>query len=123
MDALAFLAVGAAAGICSGVFGIGGGVVIVLALLWGMKWPIHTATGTSLAALLLPVGLLGAWEYWRRGHVNGTAALWIAVGLTLGAWAGARFAQKISGPYLRLSFGIFLALAGIYLAATAFRSA
>ena len=121
MDAILFLAVGGAAGICSGVFGIGGGVVIVPALLWGLKWPIHTATGTSLAALLLPVGILGAWEYWRRGHGHATAAVGSAGGLMLGAWVGARIAQKLSGPQLKLIFGIFLALLGLYLATTSFR--
>jgi uncharacterized membrane protein YfcA len=121
MDGTVFLAIGAAAGVCSGLFGIGGGVIIVPALIFAAKMPTHTATGTSLAALLLPVGLAGAWEYWRRGHVQPAAALWIAVGLLLGAWAGARLAQKMSGPQLRLAFGIFMSILGIYMAATAIR--
>jgi uncharacterized membrane protein YfcA len=67
---LLLLGIGLAAGVLSGLFGIGGGVLIVAALVVAAKWPILQATGTSLAALLLPVGLLGALEYHRRGHVD-----------------------------------------------------
>ena len=120
MRSLLFLAVGAAAGIASGLFGIGGGVIIVLALLW-MGFTQHTATGTSLGALLLPVGALAAWEYWRNGHMNVPGAAWIALGLAIGALGGAKIAQRMTGPHLRLSFGIFLTVMGIYLSIRSFR--
>lgn len=116
-----FLAIGVAAGICSGFFGIGGGVIIVPALILGAKMSTHTATGTSLAALLLPVGVAGAWEYWKRGHVHVAAAILISAGLVLGAWAGARVALKLSGPQLRLAFGIFMTLMGLYVVGTALK--
>lgn len=94
----------------SGLFGIGGGVVIVAALVGLAGFPIHKATGTSLAALLLPVGLLGAREYWRQGHVDIRAATIIAIGLALGAGFGARAAQHVSGATLQRGFAIFLVL-------------
>lgn len=105
-----FVGIGLVAGVLSGVFGIGGGVVIVpsLILLAGLA-PI-TATGTSLAALLLPVGALGAWEYYRKGHLNLGAALWIALGLFIGVWFGARLAQHLSAIQLKRSFAVFLVL-------------
>ncbi len=62
--------IGLVGGVVSGLFGIGGAIVIVPALTLLVKLPPHTAGGTSLAALLLPVGLLGAIEYYRRGQVN-----------------------------------------------------
>ncbi|HRX17566.1 MAG TPA: sulfite exporter TauE/SafE family protein [Gemmatimonadales bacterium] len=92
------------------MFGIGGGVVIVAALVGVAGFPIHKATGTSLAALLLPVGLLGAMEYWRRGHVDLKAAMIIAAGLAIGAWFGARAAQHVNGTTLQRGFAIFLVL-------------
>src|SRR5260370_35179233 len=60
-------AIGLVAGVVSGLFGVGGAVVIIPALVLLAKVPHHTASGTSLAALLLPVGLLAAMEYYRRG--------------------------------------------------------
>ena len=63
---------------------------------------------TSLAALLLPVGLLGAREYYKVGHVDVRAALLIAAGLSLGVWAGARYAQGIAPAMLQRGFAVFL---------------
>jgi len=107
---LIFLVIGLLAGVLSGVFGIGGGVVIVPALIFLAGVAPITATGTSLGALLLPVGALGAYEYYRRGHLQIGAALWIALGLFLGAWLGAKLAHHLSPLQLRRSFAIFLVL-------------
>lgn len=105
---LIFIAIGLAAGVLSGLFGIGGGVVIVPALIFFAKLPPIAATGTSLAALLLPVGLLGAMEYYRKGNLNITAALWVALGLFIGVWFGAKLAHQLSPLQLRRGFSVFL---------------
>lgn len=110
MTILLFITIGLAAGVLSGLFGIGGGVVIVPALLLIARMPVLTATGTSLAALLLPVGALGAWEYHKAGHLNLAASLWIALGLLFGAYVGARIAQHASPLQLKRAFSIFLIL-------------
>jgi uncharacterized membrane protein YfcA len=110
MMILLFIAIGLGAGVLSGLFGIGGGVVIVPALLLLARMPALTATGTSLAALLLPVGALGAWEYHKTGHLDMVAALWIALGLLFGAYAGARLAQHASPVQLKRAFSVFLLL-------------
>lgn len=107
---LIFLAIGLAAGVLSGVFGIGGGVVIVPSLIFLAKMAPITATGTSLAALLLPVGALGAYEYYRKGHLQLSSALWIALGLFLGVWFGAKIAHHLSPLQLRRAFAVFLVL-------------
>ena len=107
---LLFLAIGLAAGLLSGVFGIGGGILIVPALLLFAKMDPATSTGTSLGALLLPVGALGAWEYYRNGHVNVTASLLIALGIFVGAYFGARFAQGIDPATAKRAFAVFLVL-------------
>jgi len=113
MTTLLFLAVGLAAGVLSGLFGIGGGVLIVPALVFLARMSPTEATGTSLAALLLPVGLLGALEYHRAGQLRVAAALLIAAGLFLGAGLGAKLALGLPPDYLRKLFAGFLVLVAI----------
>jgi uncharacterized membrane protein YfcA len=108
-----FLLIGLGAGVLSGLFGIGGGVVIVPALIFLARMQPQSATGTSLAALLLPVGALGAYEYYKGGHVNILASVLIALGLFLGAGVGARFSLVLSATTLRKMFAVFLALIAI----------
>jgi uncharacterized membrane protein YfcA len=107
---LIYLAIGLAAGVLSGLFGIGGGLLIVPALILVAKMEPTMATGTSLGALLLPVGGLGAWEYYKHGDVKlGVSAL-LAAGLFVGAFFGARFAQNIPPVMLKRAFSVFLIL-------------
>jgi len=105
---LVFLAIGLAAGLLSGLFGIGGGIVIVPSLVLLAHMSQKTATGTSLGALLLPVGLLGALAYWRSGHVDIKAALWVALGLFAGTYGGALLAQVLTETMLKRAFAILL---------------
>jgi len=106
---------GAIAGILAGLFGIGGGVIIVPLLIVVAKFPVHRATGTSLAALLLPVGLLGAWKYYSHGNVDVKSALLIALGLLAGAYFGAEIAVRVPARELQRLFAVFLASIAVYL--------
>jgi uncharacterized membrane protein YfcA len=106
---------GLLAGLISGLFGVGGAVVIIPGLVFITKMPQHTAHGTSLAALLLPVGLLGVLQYAKRQQVSWGYAAVVAVGLLLGAYFGARLAGSISDLMLRRMFGGFLLLISIKL--------
>lgn len=92
------------------MFGIGGGIVIVPALVLLAKFPPQAATGTSLAIFLLPIGLLGAYAYYKEGHVRVVPALLIALGVFLGSYFGARLAQQMSPVMLRRAFAVFLVL-------------
>lgn len=105
---LGYALLGALAGVVSGLFGIGGAVVIVPALVILFKFSQHQAQGTSLATLLLPIGLLAAWKYYSAGHVNVKAAGVMAVCFFFGGLLGAVLAEKISGIWLQRSFGVFL---------------
>ena len=107
---LVFLAIGLGAGLLSGLFGIGGGIVIVPALILLAKMNQQAATGTSLGALLLPVGFLGAWQYYKHGDVNMTASLLIALGLFLGAYFGAKAGLSLNPLLVKRMFAIFLVL-------------
>jgi len=110
-----FLLIGLGAGVTSGMFGVGGGLVIVPALIYWAGFTQHKATGTSLAVLLPPIGLAATLEYYRHKNVEWKAALIIACALFVGAYIGAFFANKISGPHLRLTFGVFTTVMGVYM--------
>jgi uncharacterized membrane protein YfcA len=106
------LGLGLLAGVLSGIFGIGGGVVIVPGLVLLLGFGQKTATGTSLLALLLPVGALAAREYAREGHVDVRAGLLIAAGVFAGALLGAKLALGRSEVTLkRLFAGLLLLIA------------
>jgi len=107
--------IGLAGGVVSGLFGVGGAILIVPALVLLAKLPQHTASGTSLAALLLPVGILGTLEYYKRGQVNVAYAAIIAGGLLVGALVGAKLAGPLSDVALRRTFGGFLLLVSVRL--------
>jgi len=112
---IVLLIIGLLAGILSGIFGIGGGVIIVPALIYLMGFSQHKATGTSLAVLLPPIGLAAVLVYYRHNNVDIRAAIIIALTSLIGAWLGAVIANKMSGPSLRLAFGIFVVIMGFYL--------
>lgn len=112
---LIFAIIGALGGVASGLFGVGGGVVIVPALIYWAGFSQHRATGTSLAVLLPPIGLAATIEYYRHGNVDLRAALILAAMMFVGAWVGAYFANQMKGPHLRLLFGVFLTGLGGYL--------
>ncbi len=106
--------IGFGAGIASGLFGIGGGVIIVPALLYLMKFPVHRAVGTSLAVFLFPIGAAAVFTYFRAGHVDIKAAAIIAAMLFAGAWLGAMIATRMDSHTLRIMLGMFLVALGIY---------
>lgn len=110
---LILILVGLVTGIASGVFGIGGGVIIVPALAYLAGFSQHRATGTSLAVLLPPIGLAATVEYYRHGNVDVSAAIVLAAMVFVGAWLGAVLAGHLSGPFLRLAFGLFVVILGV----------
>jgi uncharacterized membrane protein YfcA len=110
-----FVIIGLVAGVLAGLFGIGGGLLIVPALVLLARMPILVATGTSLGALLLPAGLLGALVYYRAGNLDVRAALLIAIGLTVGAYFGAALAHELKTGTLTRLFAVFLAFVAVRL--------
>ncbi|MBW7932790.1 MAG: sulfite exporter TauE/SafE family protein [Gemmatimonadaceae bacterium] len=113
MDSTLLVIIGLAAGVLAGLFGVGGGIVIVPALVYFARLPMQTAIGTSLGALLLPVGALGAWSYFRNGHLQWKSSLWVALGLFFGAWLGAQLAQSLTDVTLRRLFAVLLVGAAV----------
>jgi len=113
MTTLLFLLLGLGVGILSGLVGIGGGILIIPILVYGFHMSQHKAQGTSLGALLAPIGLLAFFEYYRAGNVDLRAAAVIAIGFLVGGYFGGRWAQLISDVTLRRRFAVVLIVAGI----------
>lgn len=108
MTEAGYIVLGLAAGVLSGLFGIGGGIVLVPSLIVFFGMEILDANATSLAAMLLPVGILGVWSYYKAGHVNIKESLWIALGLFIGSFFGGEIAVNISEKLLSALYAAIL---------------
>lgn len=105
-----FILIGIVAGILSGMFGIGGGVIIVPALVYLCGFSQLKAQGTSLAILLPPVGILAFMQYYKKGNVNIQAGILICIFLVVGSVIGAKISQNIPLSILKKSFGVLMIL-------------
>jgi len=109
------LVLGLVAGILVGLMGIGGGIVVVPALVYFLGMGEHTAQGTSLFILLPPLGLGALAVYWKERHVDLPAGIACAAGILLGGYFGGKLAVGISSRPLQALFGIFLVFSAIML--------
>jgi uncharacterized membrane protein YfcA len=106
-----FLALlGAVAGVASGVVGIGGGIILVPALVFLFGLSQHQAQGTTLALLVPPIGILAAWSYWKYGFVDLRIAGLICAGFVAGSAVGAKLSLGLSDQMLQRIFGVTLLL-------------
>ena len=109
------LSIGFIGGMLSGGVGIGGGIVIVPALVFLLGLSQHEAQGTSLFVLSMPVVSLALWNYWKNSYVNWTYGLVIAATFLIGGFVGSKLALKLSPGMLRLLFGMIMAYVAIQL--------
>jgi uncharacterized protein len=110
-----YLLLGLIIGALSGIVGIGGGIMMIPALVYLFHMNQHKAQGTSLGALLAPIGALAFWEYYKAGNVDIKAAVLIALGFLLGGYFGGHWAQRLSEAVLQKSFGTLLVIVGIWI--------
>jgi len=112
---IGLLLVGLAIGIISGMLGIGGGVLVIPALVFLFSFPHRKAVGTSLAMLLPPIGIFALLKYWHEDHnnVDFKAALLLAAGFAIGGYVGGGLAQLLGGAALRRVFALFLIVAAL----------
>jgi hypothetical protein len=104
--------IGLLVGVVSGVVGIGGGILFVPALVWLAGMSQHRAQGTSLGALLAPVGLFAFLEYYRKGNADLRVAALLAAGFLIGGYLGALGAQSIPDLWLKRVFAVTLIAVG-----------
>ena len=113
MNIFLYLLLGLITGILSGLFGIGGAIVIIPSLVLFFGLSQHMAQGTTLALMVPPIGLLAAWTYYKQGFVDFKIAGLICLGFFIGGLFGARIVTHISESTLRKAFGFLLLLASI----------
>ena len=111
-----FLFVGAFTGAVAGMFGIGGGVFVIPAMVYIFGFSQKTATGTSLAMLLPPIGILAFLQFYRSGQVNVPAAVLLIAGFLAGSWLSAGYAVALPDLLLKRLFGgLLIVMGGIYI--------
>jgi len=108
-----YILLGLAAGVLSGLIGIGGGIIIVPALVFLFGLSQHQAQGTTLALLVPPIGILAAWTYYSQGYVNLKIAGFVCLGFFFGGLLGAKVATGLSNEALQKIFGVVLLLVAL----------
>ena len=116
------ICIGLLAGVLSGFVGVGGGVIIVPALIYVLGFPQHLAQGTSLFILLLPVGILAVFNYSQSGNINWKFGLIVAFSFVVGGFFGSKWALRIPPDWVKLIFGLIMAYVSIQLIYTGFNS-
>ena len=110
---LILLLIGLSAGYLSGFVGVGGGIIIVPALVFFLGYTQHMAQGTSLTLMLPPIGLLGFYNYYKTGNTNIYAALIIAVAFIFGAYFGSKLSMSLDQKIVKKVFGGVMLLASL----------
>ena len=109
------IVIGLCAGMFGGLFGVGGGIIIVPSCIYFLQMTQKEAQGTSLLILLLPIGLLAVWSYWRAGQIHVVTGLWVALGFFFGALGGSQLALHLSEATMRRIFAVFIFFVAIQL--------
>lgn len=112
---LVLIIIGICAGVLSGMFGIGGGLIIVPALVFFLGMTQHQAQGTSIGLMLLPIGILAAYKYYNTGNLDIKAGLIMAATFVLGAYFGAKLALQIDQVLMKRIFGCIMLLVAVKL--------
>ncbi len=110
---LIIIVVGIAAGVLSGLVGVGGGIIIVPALVYFIGFSQKTAQGTSLALIMLPVGIFGVMQYYKQGHVDYRIVGLLAIGFLAGSFFGSKLALNISQESLKKVFAVLMIVIAI----------
>lgn len=111
-EVIILILIGLSAGIISGLLGVGGAIIIVPALIFFVGLTQHQAQGTSLAILLLPIGFLAFWNYYKQGYVNFKIALIVMLAFFVGGYFGSLIAVRVPEKFLRIAFGTLIIVLG-----------
>lgn len=108
MNQLLYVILGLVAGVFGGIFGLGGGIILIPALVFFFGLTQHQAQGTTLAIMIPPIGLLAALRYYYSGNVKLGMAAFICLGFFIGGFFGASLIQNLPDLLLKRLFGVFL---------------
>mgnify|MGYP001163418970 CR=1 FL=1 len=112
-EILVLVATGLLAGLASGSLGIGGGIIVVPALVFLLGMSQHEAQGTSLAFLLPPIGILAVANYYKEGYVNYKYALILAAAFIIGGYLGSLISMQLPAKVLKQIFAVFMIVVAI----------
>lgn len=110
MNVMLIIVLGLGAGVFSGLVGVGGGIIVVPALVFLLGFTQHQAQGTTLAMMVPPIGILAAWQYYKHGNVDIKIAALLCAGFVIGGLLGGRLANTLSSAALEKAFGFVLLL-------------
>lgn len=110
---LIIILIGIAAGILGGLVGVGGGIIIVPALIYFIGFSQKTAQGTSLGLIMLPVGILGVLQYYKQGHVDFKVVGLLAIGFLAGSYFGSKFALSLSQETVKKIFASLMIIIAV----------
>jgi hypothetical protein len=113
MNIILYILLGLLTGVSSGMFGLGGGIIIIPALVFLFGFSQHQAQGTTLALMVPPIGLLAAWQYYRQGYVDLKIAAFVCLGFFFGGLLGAKLVVGLPESLLRRLFGVALFMISI----------
>ena len=105
---LLLIVIGLAAGILSGLVGVGGGIIVVPALVFFLSFSQQQAQGTSLGLLLLPVGILSVLNYYKQGNIDVRVVAIMAVSFVIGGWLGSKWAISLPEVTVKRIFAVIL---------------
>lgn len=114
-EIIILILIGISGGILSGMFGVGGGILIVPAFVFFLGMTQHEAQGTSLGLMLLPIGILAAYNYYESGNLDVKAGLIVAIAFVVGGYFGSKFALAIDQALLKKIFGILMLFVSVKL--------
>jgi len=114
-EIIILIIIGITGGVLSGMFGVGGGILIVPAFVFFLGMTQHEAQGTSLGLMLLPIGILAAYNYYESGNLDVKAGLIVALAFVVGGYFGSKFALTIDQALLKKIFGILMLFVSVKL--------
>jgi uncharacterized membrane protein YfcA len=112
-ELIILLLIGLFAGFISGTFGVGGGIIIIPALVFILGLSQHQAQGTSLAMMLAPIGIFAVYNYFKAGYINIRFAIVLMIAFIAGAYLGSLSAINISSLWLKRMFGVLIVVVGL----------
>ncbi|MBN2747138.1 MAG: sulfite exporter TauE/SafE family protein [Bacteroidales bacterium] len=102
------LLIGLSAGMLGGIAGVGGGIIVIPALIYLLGQSQFEAQGTSLAMMIPPIGILAAYNYYQKGYINWQYALVLAVFFFIGGWIGSKLILQVPQEIVKKMFAIIL---------------